>query len=125
MTAQSREQTHPVAPACHGHTDSAAPVSHGVPRAGQRRASGSALGVVLALPRWAQILGAAAVVLGALLAVGVPLASLLPLLAVGGCLGMHLFMGHGMSHGGGHAGHGGTKAGGDRESQVLDDGEPR
>jgi hypothetical protein len=54
----------------------------------------------------------------------VPFASLAPLLAVGGCLVMHLFMGHGTSHGGGHAGRGDTQAGGDRESQGLD-GEPR
>jgi hypothetical protein len=124
VTVHSREQARPAAPACQGHTDSAAPASEGVPRAGQRGAGGSALGVVLALPRWARILGAVAVLLGALLAVGVPFASFAPLLAVGGCLVMHLLMGHGTSHGGGHAGHGKRQAGADRDSQGLDNGGP-
>jgi hypothetical protein len=35
----------------------------------------------------------------------VPLATLTPLVFLGGCLSMHLFMGHGMSHGEGHGSH--------------------
>jgi Protein of unknown function (DUF2933) len=63
------------------------------------------MGAVVALPRPAKIIGGAVVGLGALLAVGVPLATLTPLVFLGGCLSMHLFMGHGMSHGGGHGSH--------------------
>ncbi len=47
--------------------------------------------------------GGAIVGIGALLVAGVPASTLLLLGAVGACLGMHLFMGHG-GHGG-HAGH--------------------
>lgn len=55
---------------------------------------------LLALPGPVQVAGAAAVVIGGLLALGVPLATLTPLLALGGCLGMHLLMGHSTMHGG-------------------------
>ena len=33
------------------------------------------------------------------LAIGIPLQSLAPFVAVGACLGMHVLMGHGMGHG--------------------------
>ena len=122
MTVQSRDSTRTAAPVRHGHSKPAAPGGNTLPRAGERRGSGSAVAVVLALPRWARILGGSAVLLAALFAVGVPLASLL---AVGGCLAMHLFMGHGMSHGGGHAGHGRTQTDGDRESPAIDGGDSR
>ena len=67
------------------------------------RAGVTALGNVMALPRTVRIIGGAGIAIGGLLAVGVPLATLTPLIFLGGCLGMHLFMGHGMSHGGGHS----------------------
>jgi hypothetical protein len=72
---------------------------------GEAPAGVAALGAVLALPRTVKIIGGAAVGFGALLAVGVPLATLTPLVFLGGCLSMHLFMGHGMSHGGAHGSH--------------------
>ena len=55
---------------------------------------------LLALPRPVQVAGAAAVVIGGLFALGAPLATLTPRLALGGCLGMHLLMGHSTMHGG-------------------------
>jgi hypothetical protein len=76
--------------------------------AGERRERGTGaatLGAVLALPRPVRIIGSAGIGFGALLAVGVPLATLTPLIFLGGCLSMHLFMGHGMSHDGGHGSH--------------------
>ncbi len=94
------------------HTDhtTVAPSSHehgsGTGDAGQayaqsavdRRQSGTsatALRTVLALPRPVRIIGGAGVVVGGLLVIGVPIATLTPLLFLGGCLSMHLFMGHG------------------------------
>jgi hypothetical protein len=53
--------------------------------------------------RDAVLLGAG--VLLALVLFGGSLASLAPLLLVGGCLLMHVFMMRGMDHGGGHGGH--------------------
>lgn len=55
---------------------------------------------LLSLPRWAKIAAAVVALVGVAVAVGIPLASLTPFVALGGCLGMHLLMGHG--------GHGGT-----------------
>jgi len=109
MTVQTTESAAIAAPSCHGDASAGedgrgAPASHD---AGTRQAvAGSgALGPVVALPRNVKIIGGAAVGFGALLAVGVPLATLTPLLALGGCLSMHLFMGHSMGHGGGHGSH--------------------
>jgi hypothetical protein len=71
------------------------------PTAQLDRAPGAPFWVeLLALPRWVRIGAAVVFGLGFLLAIGVPLATLTPLLFLGGCLGMHLFMGHDMSHGG-------------------------
>ncbi len=69
-----------------------------------RTGSLSMVAAVMALPRTAKLIGGAVLGFGVLLAIGVPLATLTPLIAVGGCLSMHLFMGHGMAHGN-HAGH--------------------
>lgn len=94
-------------------------------------ASAVAAGVIAAVRldrRWWLAIGALGVG-GALLAVGVPVSTLFSFALLGGCLGMHLFMGHGMSHSGhaasdGHAGHGGnasevpgTELGPDRAAQ--------
>jgi hypothetical protein len=108
MTVQTSESTAIAAPSRHGHgstaEDGGAHASHD---AGTHEAvaGNGALGAVVALPRNVKIVGGAVVGFGALLAVGVPLATLTPLVFLGGCLGMHLFMGHGMSHGGGHGSH--------------------
>jgi hypothetical protein len=103
MTVQTGEQTTATAASCHGHgpadTDTAA---H---RRGDNGGEQTAVSRVWAMPRNAKILGGAAIGIGALLAAGVPLVTLYPLLMLGGCLGMHLFMGHGMSHGGAHGSH--------------------
>ena len=56
--------------------------------------------------RDAVLLGAGAVI--ALLLLGAPLATLGPLLFLGGCVLMHVFMMKGMGHGG-HGGHGGEE----------------
>jgi hypothetical protein len=85
---------------------------HGV-SGGQAPAGVAALGAVLALPRTVKIIGGAVVGFGALLLIGVPLATLTPIAALGGCLSMHLFMGHGMSHGSGHGSDGNASAKGD------------
>jgi hypothetical protein len=112
MTVQTSEQTTVAAPTCHGHGSAAgdAGETHAMHASGRReRGTGAgALGAVVALPRPVKIIGGAAIGFGALLAVGVPLATLTPLLFLGGCLSMHLFMGHGMNHGGGHGSHGTT-----------------
>ncbi len=115
MNVQTNEHT-TVAPSSHEHGSVAgdAHEAHAMPATG-RRADGAgvtALGTVLALPRTVRIIGGAGVVIGGLLAVGVPLATLTPLLLLGGCLSMHLFMGHGMSHGEGHGQHETTGAAG-------------
>jgi hypothetical protein len=105
MTVQTSEPTTVAAASCHGHA-SADEGGHDAHEAHGASAAGtSALGAVAALPRNVKIIGGAVVGVGALLAVGVPFATLTPLLALGGCLGMHLFMGHDMSHGGGHGSH--------------------
>jgi hypothetical protein len=67
--------------------------------------------------RDAVLLGAGAVL--ALLLFGGSLASLTPLLFLGGCLLMHVFMMRGMDHGSGHAGHD-TSPGPDRERIERD-----
>jgi hypothetical protein len=112
MTVQTSEQTTVTAPTCHGHGSAAGDMheAHALPAGGHReRGAGAvALGTVLALPRPVRIIGGAGIGIGALLAVGVPLATLTPFVALGGCLSMHLFMGHDMSHGGGHGSHGTT-----------------
>jgi hypothetical protein len=108
MTVQATESTAIATPSCHGHgsapEDGGAHASHD---AGTHEAvaGNGALGAVVALPRNVKIVGGAVVGFGALLAVGVPLATLTPLVFLGGCLSMHLFMGHGMSHGGAHGSH--------------------
>ena len=85
-----------------------------------RGGSASIVAVVRALPRTVKIVGGAVLGFGVLLAVGVPLATLTPLIAVGGCLSMHLFMGHGMMHGD-HAGHdSGATQTGSRARQEAD-----
>ena len=108
MTVQTIEQTSVAAPTCHGHGSAAgdAGETHAMHASGRRQSgtSATALAAVLALPRPIRIIGGAAVGLGGLLAVGVPLATLTPFVALGGCLSMHLFMGHG----GGHGSHGTT-----------------
>lgn len=109
MTVQTSEPTTVAAASCHGHASAdegghSAHESHATGR-GASVAGTSALGAVVAMPRNVKIIGGAVAGVGALLVVGVPLATLTPLLALGGCLGMHLFMGHDMSHGGGHGTH--------------------
>jgi len=110
MTVQTSERTTVAAPTCHGHGSAAgdAGETHAMHASGRRQSgtSATALGAVVALPRPVKIIGGAAIGLGGLLAVGVPLATLTPLLFLGGCLSMHLFMGHGMNHGGGDGSHG-------------------
>ncbi len=69
-----------------------------------------ALAAVLRIDRRVWLGGGAIVGVGALVAAGVPPFTLLPLGAVGACLAMHLFMGHG-GHAG-HAGHAATPRGG-------------
>ena len=112
MTVQTSEQTTVAAPTCHGHGSAAgdAGETHAMHASGRRQSgtSATALAAVLALPRPVRIIGGAAVGLGGLLAVGVPLATLTPFVALGACLSMHLFMGHGGGHGGGHGSHGTT-----------------
>ena len=103
MTVPTAEQTNVAAHSCHAHgpadMDSVADRGR---NSGSARPAASRL---LALPRNAKIIGAAVIGIGALLAVGVPLITLYPLLMLGGCLGMHLLMGHGMNHGGAHGSH--------------------
>lgn len=70
-----------------------------------------ALAAALRLDRRLWLGGGAVAGIGALLAIGVPASSLIPFAAVGACLGMHLFMGHG-----GHGGHGGHDSHGDSSS---------
>jgi hypothetical protein len=112
MTVQTSEQSTVAAPTCHGHGSAAgdAGETHAMHASGRRQSgtSATALAAVLALPRPIRIIGGAAVGLGGLLAVGVPLATLTPFVALGGCLSMHLFMGHDGGHGGGHGSHGTT-----------------
>jgi hypothetical protein len=109
MTVQTSEQPTAAAPSCHGHGSAAgdAHEAHGLHDGSHReyRAGATAIGSILALPRPVRIIGGAAIGFGALLAVGIPLATLTPLLFLGGCMSMHLFMGHDMSHGGGHGSH--------------------
>jgi hypothetical protein len=127
MTVQTSEQTTVAAPSCHGHPSAAGDMheAHAVPAGGyrERGAGAGALGAVLALPRPVRIIGGGAIGLGALLAVGVPLATLTPLVFLGGCLSMHLFMGHGMSHGGEHGQH--VPSGGAASAGLVDDTSPR
>lgn len=107
MTVQTSEPTTVAVPSRHGH-GSAAEGLQAVHESRGRDANGAgsvALGALVALPRNVKIIGGAVVGFGALLAVGVPLATLTPLVFLGGCLSMHLFMGHGMSHGSGHGSH--------------------
>jgi len=112
MTVQTSEQTTVAGPTCHGNPSAAGDMheAHALPAGGhqERGAGAAALGTVLALPRPVRIIGGAGIGIGALLAVGFPLATLTPFVALGGCLSMHLFMGHDMSHGGGHGSHGTT-----------------
>jgi hypothetical protein len=102
MAVQIGEPTTATGASCHAHgsadTESAA---------ARRREGGgqTAVSRVVALPRNAKIIGAAVIGIVALLAAGVPLVTLYPLILLGGCLGMHLFMGHGMNHGGAHGSH--------------------
>lgn len=103
MTVQTGEQTPAAAASCHGHGP--ADTSAAADRRGGNGGGQTAVSRILALPRNAKIIGAAVIGIGALLAVGVPLITLYPLLMLGGCLGMHLFMGHGMNHGGAHESH--------------------
>ena len=111
MTVQTSEQSTAAAPTCHGQASAAgdAGETHAMHASGRRQSgtSATALGVVVGLPRPVKIIGGAAIGLGGLLAVGVPLAALTPFVALGGCLSMHLFMGHG-GHGAGHGSHGTT-----------------
>jgi hypothetical protein len=104
MTVPTAEQTNIAAGSCHGHgpADTHAAADRHGDNGGSARTATSRL---LALPSNAKIIGAAVIGIGALLAVGVPLITLYPLLMLGGCLGMHLFMGHGMNHGGAHESH--------------------
>jgi hypothetical protein len=108
MTVQTSEPV-VATPSCHGHGSAPSDTmeAHAHHAHGRTDASTGtkAFGAVLALPRSAKIIGSAVIGLGALLAVGVPLATLTPLVFLGGCLSMHLFMGHGMSHGGEHGSH--------------------
>lgn len=107
MTVQTSEATPVATPSCHGSAgeDGSSPHAANATGSGANGAGAAALGTLVALPRNVKIIGGAVVGLGALLALGVPLATLTPLVFLGGCLGMHLFMGHGMSHGGVHASH--------------------
>ncbi len=127
MTVQTSEPTNVAEPSCHGHGSAAGDVygAHELNGTGNREigAGSTALGAVVALPRSVKIIGGAIVGLGALLAVGVPLATLTPLVFLGGCLSMHLFMGHGMSHGEGHGSHSATPTAGG--SSSAEDTSPR
>jgi hypothetical protein len=58
---------------------------------------------LMALPRPAKVAIGGAIGVAGILAIGVPLSALAPVLAVGGCLAMHVVMDHGAGHGG-HAG---------------------
>lgn len=109
MTVETSQRTLPVAPGRHGHIHPENAATDAVARSGVGRAAVSVMAVLRTTPRRAQVL-VGAVIVGALLAIGVPLASLVPLLALGGCVGMHVFMGHGISHGSAHAGRNGTTA---------------
>lgn len=118
MTVRTSEATPVATPSCHGSAGEDGPIPHAAHATGDgaNGAGAAALGALVALPRNAKIIGGSAVGLGALLSLGVPLATLTPLVFLGGCLGMHLFMGHGMSHGGGHGSHdldGGVASGSD------------
>lgn len=77
-----------------------------------------ALAAALRLDRRLWLGGGAVAGIGALLAIGVPASSLIPLAAVGACLGMHLFMGHG-GHGG-HDSHGDSSS--DRPAGATHEG---
>jgi hypothetical protein len=50
------------------------------------------------LPARVKLIAGLAVAVAALLVAGVPISSLVPFAGVAGCLGMHLFMGHGDHH---------------------------
>lgn len=105
MTVQTSEAD--AAPSRHGHAsgsgvDGEAHAMHDGRSVG---AGAGPVAAIFALPRTVKIVGGAALGFGALVAIGVPLATLTPLVFLGGCLGMHLFMGHGMSHGGDHGAH--------------------
>ena len=103
MTVQATESTAIATPSCHGHgsapSDTIEAHAHHADGRTDASTGTKAFGAVLALPRAAKIIGSALIGLGALLAVGVPLATLTPLVFLGGCLSMHLFMGHGGEHG--------------------------
>lgn len=77
---------------------------------------------LMALPPPAKVAIGGAIGVAGILAIGVPLSALAPFLAVGGCLAMHLFMGHGSGHGG-HAGpdHGAHRGGGSEATQAPAD----
>ena len=75
-----------------------------MPQGDAEPALSPALAAALRLDRRVWLGGGAVAGIGALLVLGVPASALLPFIALGGCLGMHLFMGHG-GHGG-HEGHG-------------------
>ena len=77
-----------------------------------------ALAAALRLDRRVWLGGGAVAGIGALLALGVPASALLPFAAVGACLGMHLFMGHG-GHGA-HDGHDGSSS--DRPDHATHEG---
>ena len=69
------------------------------------------------------LLGAGVVI--ALLFFGGSLASLTPLLFLGGCLLMHVFMMRGMDHGGSHAGHDGHSESGVGPARERIERDPR
>ena len=114
MTVQTNDHT-TVAPSGHDHGSGTGEAGQAYAKsAADHRQSGTsatAFRTVLALPRPVRIVGGAGVVVGGLLVIGVPIATLTPLLFLGGCLSMHLFMGHGQ-HGtaGGTAGAGAAEA---------------
>jgi Protein of unknown function (DUF2933) len=60
---------------------------------------------VAAVPTRIKVVAGLAVTFAALLIAGVPLSSFVPFAGLAGCLGMHLFMGHGHGHGHGHGDH--------------------
>jgi hypothetical protein len=103
MTVQTGDQTTAAAASCHAYGP--ADTNAAADRRGDNGGGQTAVSRVRALPRNAKILGGGVIGIGALLAFGVPLVTLYPLIMLGGCLSMHLFMGHGMNHGGAHGSH--------------------
>jgi hypothetical protein len=73
------------------------------PAVGREARTLSLAEAVAAVPTRIKVVAGLAVAIAALLIAGVPLSSFVPFAGLAGCLGMHLFMGHGHGHGDRHA----------------------